>query len=190
MKLVVGLGNVGEPYSNTRHNIGFMAIDAILKNFNLSIENNNFNGDCAVTTINDQKIIFVKPTTLMNLSGNCVSQIVKFYKIEPEDIIIIHDDLDLKPGQFKIRTSGSAGGHNGIKDIISKLGSDKFVRFKIGIGRPKQESIINYVLGKLTKEEIETVKFPIAKSIEFVKLSLNGPINAAISKINQESGIK
>lgn len=185
MKLIVGLGNVGKPYSNSRHNIGFMALDAILQDLNLKIEGNNFDGDYVVANINDQKVMFIKPTTLMNLSGNCVAQVAKFHKIKPENIIVIHDDLDLEPGQYRVRTSGSAGGHNGIKDIIAKLGSDKFVRFKIGIGHPKQATVIDHVLGQITKQEAQAIKLPIQKAVEFVKLSLCAPINIAISKINQ-----
>ena len=185
MKLVVGLGNVGKPYINTRHNVGFIALDAILSDLGLSIEGNNFNGDYVVANINNDKVMFIKPTTLMNLSGNCVGEIAKFYKIKPEDIIIIHDDLDLEPGNYRVRTSGSAGGHNGLKDIIAKLGSDKFVRFKIGIGHPQHGSVVDHVLGKMTKQELDRLKQPIAKAIEFVKLSLCAPINIAISKINQ-----
>ncbi|XQP55824.1 MAG: aminoacyl-tRNA hydrolase [Mycoplasmoidaceae bacterium] len=187
MKLVVGLGNVGKPYSNSRHNIGFMALDAILKDLNLKIESNSFDGDYVVATINDEKVMFIKPTTLMNLSGNCVGQVAKFYKIKPQDIIVIHDDLDIEPGKFRIRTSGSAGGHNGIKDIIAKLATDQFIRFKIGIGRPKQTNVIDYVLGKMTKQELDAIKPVINKCIEFVKLSLCAPINIAISKVNQGS---
>lgn len=187
MKLVVGLGNVGKPYSNTRHNVGFIALDAILKDLGLEIESNSFDGDFVVATINDQQVMFVKPTTLMNLSGNCVGPIAKFYKIKPEEIIVIHDDLDLEPGKFKIRTSGSAGGHNGIKDIINKLGSDNFVRFKIGIGHPQHATVIDHVLGKITKQEMDAMKTPIAKAVEFVKLSLCAPISIAISKVNQGS---
>ncbi|MBQ0045340.1 MAG: aminoacyl-tRNA hydrolase [Mycoplasma sp.] len=187
MKLVVGLGNVGKPYSNSRHNVGFITLDAILKDLGLKIESNSFDGDYTVATINDQKVMFIKPTTLMNLSGNCVGQVAKFYKIKPEDIIVIHDDLDLEPGKFRVRTSGSAGGHNGIKDIIAKLGSDKFVRFKIGIGHPQHATVIDHVLGKMTKQELDALQYPISKAIEFVKLSLCAPINIAISKVNQGS---
>ncbi|MCQ3907420.1 MAG: aminoacyl-tRNA hydrolase [Mycoplasmoidaceae bacterium] len=185
MKLIVGLGNVGKPYSNSRHNIGFIAIDAVLKDLGLQIENNSFDGDFVVATINNEKVMFIKPTTLMNLSGNCVGSVAKFYKVKPQDIIVIHDDLDLPPGKFRIRTSGSAGGHNGIKDIIAKLGSDQFVRFKIGIGRPQQATVIDYVLGKITPNEMNTIKPVIDKCVEFVKLSLCAPINIAISKVNR-----
>lgn len=187
MKLIVGLGNVGKPYSNTRHNVGFIALDAILNDLNLKIESNSFDGDYVVANINNQKVMFIKPTTLMNLSGNCVGQVAKFYKIKPEDIIVIQDDLDLEPGQYRVRTSGSAGGHNGIKDIIAKLGSDKFVRFKIGIGHPKHATVIDHVLGKITKEEAQAMKQPIAQAVQFVKLCLCAPTNIAISKLNQGS---
>lgn len=187
MKLIVGLGNVGKPYTNTRHNVGFIALDAILKDLGLKIESNSFEGDFVVANINDQKVMFIKPTTLMNLSGNCVGQVAKFYKIKPQDIIVIHDDLDLEPGKYKIRTSGSAGGHNGIKDIITKLGSEDFVRFKIGIGHPQHASVVDHVLGKLTKQETEALREPINKAVEFVKLSLCAPIDIAISKVNQGS---
>lgn len=186
MKLIVGLGNIGNAYINTRHNVGFMALDALLKDLGLEITSQNFDGDSVVATINDQKVMFVKPTTLMNLSGNCVAQIARFYKIAPQDIIVIHDDLDLTPGQYRVRTSGSAGGHNGIKDIISKLGNDNFIRFKIGIGHPTHATVIDHVLGKFTKQEMDAIQTPIAKAIEFVKLSFCLPINQAISKLNNK----
>lgn len=185
MKLIIGLGNVGKQYINTRHNVGFLAIDAILQDLGLTIENNSFDGDYCVATINDQKVMFIKPTTLMNLSGNCVGQVAKFYKVDPQDIIVIHDDLDLEPGKFKIRTGGSAGGHNGIKDILAKLGSENFVRFKIGIGHPRHATVIDHVLGKLTKQEMDLIQTPIKKCVDFVKMALCVPINTAISKINQ-----
>ncbi len=186
MKLIVGLGNIGKSYSNTRHNIGFVALDAVLKDLDLKIENHDFDGDFVVSNINDQKVIFIKPTTLMNLSGKCVGPISKFYKIKPEDIIVIHDDLDLSPGQFKIRTSGSAGGHNGLKSIISDIGSEDFIRFKIGIGHPTNKDVVGHVLGKITEQEAKLLKKPIEKCVEFIKLALCCPINQAISKVNQE----
>ena len=184
MKLIVGLGNIGNAYVNTRHNVGFIAIDAILKDLGLSLDKDGFNGQLTVANINDEKVMFIKPTTLMNLSGNCVAQVAKFYKIAPSDIIVIHDDLDLQPGSYRVRTGGSAGGHNGIKDIIAKLGNQDFVRFKIGIGHPTHGSVIDHVLGKLTSQEVEALKVPVAKAVEFVKLALCLPINQAISKLN------
>lgn len=186
MKLIVGLGNIGEAYKNTRHNVGFLALDAVLKDLNLEIENHDYDGDLVVANINDQKVMFIKPTTLMNLSGKCVAAAARFYKIKPEDIIVIHDDLDLPVGEFKIRTSGSAGGHNGLKSIISCLGSDNFVRFKIGISHPTDKDVIGHVLGKISSQEMKLLQKPINKCVEFIKLSLCCPINQAISKVNQE----
>ena len=184
MKLIVGLGNVGNAYINTRHNAGFIALDAILNDLGLSLDKEGFDGQLTVANINDEKVMFVKPTTLMNLSGNCVASIAKFYKIAAQDIIVIHDDLDLEPGKYRVRTGGSAGGHNGIKDIITKLGGDNFVRFKIGIGHPTHGSVIDHVLGKLTSDQMQAIQEPIAKAVEFVKLALCLPINQAISKLN------
>ena len=186
MKLIVGLGNIGKAYENTRHNVGFIALDAILKDLGLKIDSNNFDGDYTVASINDQKVMFVKPTTLMNLSGNCVGQIAKFYKISPEDIIIIHDDMDLQPGQFKVKTKGSSGGHNGLKSIITCLGTEDFIRFKIGIGHPQKQTVINHVLSRFTPEEQKKLEKPITKCKEFVKLMLCTTTNQAISMINQK----
>ena len=186
MKLIVGLGNIGESYSRTRHNVGFLALDAVLKDLNLTIDKTGFDGYITSANVNNEKVIFAKPTTLMNLSGKCVAAIAKFYKIKPENIIIIHDDLDLPPGEFRIRTSGSAGGHNGIKSIIADLGSDKFIRFKIGIGHPEDKNVIEHVLGRITDKEKELLKYPIIKCVDFVKLALCLPTNEAISIVNNK----
>jgi len=186
MKLVVGLGNIGTQYTNTRHNIGFIALDAVLKDLGLETNKHDFDGDYCEVNINGEKVIFIKPTTLMNLSGNCVGPIAQFYKIPVEDIIVIHDDLDLQPGQYKIRTGGSAGGHNGIKSIISSLGNrENFVRFKIGIGHPTNKDVVAHVLSKFSPEQVKLNQKPIAKCVEFIKTIMYMDINKAISKINQ-----
>ncbi len=185
MKLIAGLGNIGSAYVNTRHNAGFMAINYILKTFNISLDKYNFDCNFNIVNINNQKAIFLEPTTLMNLSGNCISQVIKFFKINPMDLIIIQDDLDLDIGTFKIRTSGSSGGHNGIKDIINKINTDKFIRFKIGIGRPKNKiNIADYVLGKFSNQELSSLQAPFKKCLEFIKAIFCLPINKAISQIN------
>jgi len=186
MKLVVGLGNIGTQYSNTRHNIGFLALDALLKDLGLEITDHDFNGDYCEADINGERYIFMKPTTLMNLSGNCVGPIAQFYKIPVENIIVVHDDLDLQPGQYKIRTCGSAGGHNGIKSIISSLGNrENFIRFKIGIGHPTNKDVVGHVLSKFSPEQAKLNQKPIAKFVEFVKDIMIMDVNKAISKINQ-----
>ena len=148
MKLVVGLGNPGREYKNTRHNIGFMVLDYYLGKvaWKNKMESNFYS-----TTINNEEVIFIKPLTYMNLSGMAVSKVVKFYKIKMEDILIIQDDLDLKIGTYKIKKNSSSGGHNGIKSIISELNSEEFGRLKIGIDKNATIPVDKYVLSSFTK---------------------------------------
>ncbi len=181
MKLIIGLGNPGKEYANTRHNIGFMVLDNYLsnnawQNINLSninsklVENvinniNNsitwqekFNALYTTVIINNEKVIFLKPMTYMNLSGNAVRDFKNFYKIEPENILIIHDDLDLPFGKFRIKINSSAGGHNGIKSIIKELGTNSFARLKIGIGKNIKTDTKDFVLSKFNKEELTSLE--------------------------------
>lgn len=153
MKLIVGLGNPGKEYENTRHNIGFMIIDSYLKEKNLKLDKEKFNGFLLKTKINNEEVIFLKPQTFMNLSGSCVSSVSKFYKISSSDILIIHDDLDLEIGKIKLKEKSSSGGHNGIKDIENKLGTNNYKRLKIGISNNKNYDTKDYVLGKFSNEE-------------------------------------
>ena len=154
MKLVVGLGNPGKEYEKTRHNIGFMVLDNYLGNVKWSTK---FNGDYYETNINGEKYIFVKPLSYMNLSGGVVSQFVKFYKLTFEDVLIIHDDLDLPVGAYRIKCNSSAGGHNGIKDIIKALGTDSFARLKVGVSNNKEMDTKDYVLGNFSKSDLTTI---------------------------------
>lgn len=154
MKLVVGLGNPGLKYKNTRHNVGFQLIDYICKKKNLSFLGNKFNGNYCELSINDEKVILVKPLSFMNLSGDVVSKYVSFYKISYDDILIIHDDLDMDFGKVKFVFDSSSGGHNGIKDIENKLGTKKYLRLKIGISNDKSIDTKDYVLSKFTKDEL------------------------------------
>ncbi len=153
MKLIVGLGNPGKEYENTRHNIGFMILDSFLKNE----WKNKFEGMYQIQSIDGEKVLFLKPLTYMNNSGISVSQAVNFYNISPEDILIIHDDMDLPFQTFKLKVNSSSGGHNGIKSIIQYLKTQSFCRLKIGISHSKSGDTINYVLGKFTKEEREYI---------------------------------
>ncbi len=159
MKLIVGLGNPGEKYDKTRHNIGFDVIDYLAKEYKVETFREKFQGLIVDFNIKDEKIILLKPTTYMNLSGNSVQEVIKFYKLNPkEDLIVVYDDMDIKLGGIKIKRKGSAGGHNGIKSIISHCG-EEFFRVKCGIGKPEiREEIINYVLGKFSKVEREIVE--------------------------------
>ncbi|MBU0278500.1 MULTISPECIES: aminoacyl-tRNA hydrolase [unclassified Gemella] len=155
MKLIVGLGNPGKNYENTRHNVGFMIVDEFAKKNNLNFDKSKFNSDYAVGFINNEKYLLVKPKTYMNLSGEAVRKFYDYFNLEIEDVLIIYDDLDTKTANFRLRNRGSSGGHNGIKSIMTHLNTDKFNRLKIGIDRPKEKiSVINYVLGKFSKEEL------------------------------------
>ncbi|MGL4947579.1 MAG: aminoacyl-tRNA hydrolase [Cetobacterium sp.] len=158
MKLIVGLGNPGREYERTRHNVGFDILDEFAEKNGFNQFKDKFQGLITEKTINGEKVILLKPQTYMNLSGNSVVQVVKFYKIDPAtELVVVYDDMDLPLGKTRVKINGSAGGHNGIKSIISHLGSD-FMRVKCGIGKAKnKDENINFVLGRFTKEESELV---------------------------------
>lgn len=153
MKLIVGLGNLGKEYENTRHNIGFMFLDNYLNNADWK---ENPYAYYSIIKTNDDKIIFIKPKTYMNLSGNAVKYFTNYYKIELKDILIIQDDLDIELGTIKLKFNSSSGGHNGIKSIITSLNSQEFLRLKIGISKPEGD-IINYVLDKFNKKDLDVL---------------------------------
>ena len=152
MKVVIGLGNPGKKYEKTRHNIGFIAIDNLRKKLNVNDEREKFQALVSEKNIDGEKVIFLKPQTFMNLSGNSVIEIVNFYKLDPKkDIIVIYDDMDLSFGDIRIREKGSSGGHNGIKSIISHIG-EEFIRIKCGIGA-KEKDAVEHVLGEFSQTE-------------------------------------
>ena len=153
MKLIVGLGNPGDEYRDTRHNVGFQLLDYIADEKNIKFVRNKFNGEFAEMYINDEKVILLKPLSYMNLSGSVVQKFVSFYKVDLGDILVIQDDLDMNFGRVKIVYDSSSGGHNGIKDIERCLGSKKYTRLKIGIANNKNIDTKDYVLGKFTEEE-------------------------------------
>ena len=152
MKVVIGLGNPGKKYEKTRHNMGFLAVDSLRKKFNLSDEREKFQAFVSEKNIDGEKVIFFKPQTFMNLSGNAVIEIINFYKLDPKkDIIVIYDDMDLPFGDIRIREKGRSGGHNGIKSIISHIG-EEFIRIKCGIGA-KEKDAVEHVLGEFNQTE-------------------------------------
>lgn len=155
VKMIVGLGNPGSKYNDTKHNIGFMAVDRIVKDLDVNFtENKNFKAEIGSDFINGEKIYFIKPTTFMNNSGIAVKALLTYYNISIKDMIIIYDDLDMEVGKIRFRQKGSAGGHNGIKSIIAHLGTQEFDRIKVGIGRPNgRMTVINHVLGKFDKND-------------------------------------
>lgn len=158
MKLVVGLGNPGTQFKDTRHNYGFHIIDLFLEQKGISLEKNNFDSLYEILNFDEKKVIYAKPQTYMNLSGDSILKISNYYKISPKDILVIYDDKDLELGDYKIKVNGSSGGHNGIKDIINKLKTEEFVRLKVGIGNSKLIETKDYVLGKFTKEQKNFLK--------------------------------
>lgn len=165
MKLIVGLGNPGKKYENTRHNIGFMVIDSLKKELGILGENSKFQGLISEKNINGEKFLFLKPQTFMNLSGNSIVEAVNFYKLDiKKDVFIIYDDMDLELGRLRVKEKGSAGGHNGMKSIISYLGSE-FIRIRCGIGGAKY-NVIDHVIGAFDKDEQELVNEMIKKCVE------------------------
>ena len=146
MKLIVGLGNIGKEYANTRHNIGFEILNKYLKDIKWS--KNKFGLYCKI-----DNVIFLKPSTYMNLSGNAVKYFMEYYKIKLDDLLVIHDDLDLNIGKYRLKKDSSDGGHNGVKSIIESLGNNKFLRLKIGISHTKPYNAVSHVLGVFTSEE-------------------------------------
>lgn len=173
MYLVVGLGNPGKQYEMTRHNIGFEAIDYISKEYSIKINKIKHKGILGEGVIQGEKILFLKPQTYMNLSGESVREAASFYKIPPENIIVIYDDISLQTGSVRIRAKGSAGGHNGIKSIIYQLNSDNFPRIKLGVGAPKHEDydLKDYVLGHFSKEEADGI-ISAVKAVPDIILSI------------------
>lgn len=169
MKLIVGLGNIGKKYENTRHNIGFMVLDSLKKDMNLEFkEESKFKGSIGTIEINNEKIIFLKPSTFMNSSGESVISVINYYKILAEDVLVIYDDLDLDTGVYKFKKKGSSGGQKGMESIINSIGHNKINRIKIGIGSNK-EDVINHVLGRFSREDQKLVDEALVK----VKESIN-----------------
>lgn len=158
MKLIVGLGNPGKEYEKTRHNVGFNVIDLYLKENKLKLDKEKFNGKYTKTTINGEDVIFLEPQTFMNNSGESVQAIMKFYKININDILVIQDDLDMEIGKIKLKEKSSSGGHNGIKSIEEHLGTEDYKRLKIGISNNKDIDTKDYVLGKFSKDDREILE--------------------------------
>lgn len=181
MKLVVGLGNIGREYENTRHNIGFKAIDAIAKKYNFEVTKSKFDGYYEKVTINNEQVIFLKPARYMNLSGEVIKKYVDFFKININDILIISDDLDQEVGKYKLKQKGSSGGHNGLKNIELHLKTQEYKRLKIGISNNKLIDTKDYVLGKISKEETDILDkiLDIIPDIfnDYLKLSFNDLMN-------------
>jgi PTH1 family peptidyl-tRNA hydrolase len=184
MKLIVGLGNPGEKYDGTRHNIGFEVIDYLAKEYNAAPFREKFQGLITEIQYKDDKIFLLKPQTYMNLSGESVRAVMDFYKLDPEnDIIVISDDINLATGRIRIRAQGSAGGHNGLKSIINHAGTQKFKRVRVGVGA-NEGNLVNHVLGKFSKGERVLAEQGIKDAASAVEVMILEDINTAMNKFN------
>lgn len=184
--LIVGLGNPGKEYINTRHNVGFEAVDAFCSKHDIKLNKEKFRAILGEGRIGTERIIVAKPQTYMNLSGESVREIADWYKIDDENIIIIYDDISLPTGFLRIREKGSAGGHNGIKNIIYQLGSDVFPRIKIGVGKPENPDydVKDYVLGKFSREETDTLIKTVVRAVSAAEEIILADAKSAMNKYN------
>lgn len=183
MYLIVGLGNPGHQYEGTRHNVGFSIIDLLSDKYNIDVNRIKFKGKVGEGKIAGEKVILLKPSTYMNLSGESIREAASFYKIAFENIIVLHDDISLEVGRIRIRPKGSAGGHNGLKSIILNLASDEFIRFKIGVGQPKSE-LVSHVLGRFSKEEYALIEQVNNIAAEAIELTISKGVNEAMNQFN------
>lgn len=183
-KLVIGLGNPGRKYEDTRHNVGFKAVELLARQSGAEIETAKFHSLIAITQLCGYKLLLAKPQTFMNRSGLAAAEIKAFYKLEFEDMLVITDDMALEPGRIRLRAAGSAGGHNGLKDIIEKLGTQNFARLRIGIGKSIYPESRDYVLGCFGGEEKELVEESIQKSAQCVKGWLKNGIDKTMTEFN------
>lgn len=186
MKLIVGLGNPGREYKNTRHNIGFQLLDFIAKDKGFNIEKEKFNALFYEYNYNNEKILLVKPLSFMNLSGEVVNKFIKYYKVDLEDVLIIHDDLDMSLGRIKFVFNSSSGGHNGIKDIERCLNTKEYARLKIGISNDKSRDTKDYVLSKFSKEETKIIDDCYGKLINLIEDFCSYNITELMSKYNNK----
>lgn len=192
MYLIVGLGNPGKTYEATRHNMGFDTIDYLIEEHRIPQSGVKFNAMYGKGIIGGEKVILMKPLSYMNLSGGPVQEMANYFKIDPEtELIVIYDDIDLDPGQLRIRKQGSAGGHNGIKDIINRLGTQKFLRVKVGVGaKPKGWDLADYVLGRFSTEERKLVDESIQRAGKAVELMISQGVDAAMNEYNKKATVQ
>ena len=188
MYIIVGLGNPDKQYEGTRHNVGFDVIDKLAEKYNISVDTKKHRAYIGKGVIEGQKVILAKPQTYMNLSGESVFSMTDYYKIAPEEeLLVVYDDISLDVGQLRIRKKGSAGGHNGIKNIIAHLGTMEFPRIKVGVGeKPKGYDLADYVLGKFSKGEQELMEEGYQNAVEAVAAIVQGNMEQAMNQYNKK----
>ena len=187
MKLIVGLGNPGAKYAGTRHNAGFSVIDELAERYNIKVDTSKHKALIGKGIIKGEKVILAMPQTFMNLSGESVRAIMDFYKLTVEDLIVVYDDIDLDVGKLRIREKGSAGGHNGMKNIILHSGSQEFVRVRVGVGKkPEQMDLADHVLGRFSTEDRKLVDEAIEKAAKAVDIMISQGADAAMNEYNRK----
>lgn len=188
MYIIAGLGNPTTQYDHTRHNIGFDTITYLADRYHITMSTKKFQAICGTGVIEGQKVLLLKPQTYMNLSGNSIGEAVNFYKLDPAtEVIVIYDDIALDPGYIRVRKKGSAGGHNGIKDIIAHLGTQEFQRIRVGVGeKPKDYDLAAYVLGHFTAEDRKKVEEAIAQAADAVELMVQDRTDEAMNLYNKK----
>ena len=184
--LLVGLGNPGDQYENTRHNVGFMVADELAERHNIPVQRLKFRALTNTVTVGDRKVLLMKPVTYMNLSGEAVHEAAAFYKIPPEHILVISDEVALAPGKLRVRRSGSAGGHNGLKNIIAHLGTDQFPRIRLGVGQKPHPDydMADWVLGKFQGEDKKAVEAAVKKAADAAECLIREGVDKAMNQYN------
>lgn len=188
MYLIAGLGNPDKKYEHTRHNVGFDVIDELAEKYDIHIGEKKHKALIGKGMIEGQKVVLAKPQTYMNLSGESIARMIQYYKLDPAtELIVIYDDISFAPGNLRIRQSGSAGGHNGIKNIIKCLGTQDFMRIKVGVGeKPKGRDLADFVLGHFSKEEREDLEKAMQRAAEAVGYMVNGEVEKAMNQYNKK----
>ena len=184
MKLIVGLGNPGKKYDKTRHNMGFMVVDLLADQAKIDVDKEVFHGLLGRGVIYDHDVIIFKPTTFMNLSGTAVQEVVRYFKIDLEDVIVVYDDMALEPGMIRLRKEGSSGGHKGMQNIIDCLSTEQIKRIRVGIGEPGEWDNVDFVLSKPLKEEMPLIDAAIENAVEALKEALKSDFDRAMNKFN------
>lgn len=186
--VIVGLGNPGKEYTASRHNAGYLAIDRLMDHYGIRLNSKKFDSVNGRGQIAGRKVMLVKPTTFMNNSGRCIKKIVDYYKLDPaRDLLVIYDDIDLKPGMMRVRTKGSAGSHNGMKSVIQHLKTQEFARIRIGVGTPPPPvDLVDWVLGKIPKEEIPKIRDVCDDICDAAPMIIGGDTEAAMNQYNRK----
>lgn len=184
MYVIAGLGNPGKKYENTRHNMGFITVDQLAIKHDIKVDKLKFKALVGEGRIAGQKVLLVKPQTYMNLSGESIRQVMHFYKLDPEKLIVIYDDIDIELGTLRIRKFGGAGTHNGMKSVVYQLQSDRFPRIRIGIGSQKKGDLVDFVIGGFSKEEVPVLEETVTKAVSAIECILAEDVDIAMNRYN------